>query len=68
MKYQLELDVQGRDPVVPLNLKLKEKNVREFKYVTKQIRVSMTEVLNKFLEEFVSEHRAQGAARQKEMF
>lgn len=68
MKYDLEIEIEPRSPVIPLNLKIDEKTVREFKYVAKQNRVSMTHVLTKMLQEFVNEYRTKGEMKQRAMF
>jgi hypothetical protein len=67
MKYHIEIDIQPRSPVIPLNLKIDEKTVREFKFVAKQIGVSMTHVLTKFLKEFVDENRSKNESRQRSL-
>jgi len=63
MKYDLEIHVDVKNPVIPLNLKIDEKVVREFKYVAKLHRVSMTHVITKMLKEFVNEYKAKDEAR-----
>ncbi len=68
MKYNLEFHIQPKDPVIPLNLKIDEKTVREFKFVAKKIGVSMTHVLTKMLKEFIDENRIKTEMKQSSMF
>ena len=68
MKYDLEITLEPKPPVLPLYVKLDEKVVREFKHLSKVHGVSMTLVLTKMLKEFISEYHGKGLPRQSRMF
>jgi predicted HicB family RNase H-like nuclease len=68
MKYNIEIDIEPKHPVIPLNLRFDEKTVREFKYVAKQNGVSMTHVITQMLREFVNDYREKGKPKQRSMF
>jgi hypothetical protein len=68
MKYDIQIDIPPARSVVPLNLKLDEETVREFKYVVSLHRISMTHVLNQMLREFVADYRDKNVPKQRSMF
>lgn len=67
-KYNIQVDIEPKKPVVLLNLRLDAQTVRDFKSVAKQNGISMTSVVTQMLQEFIMEYRGKGKPKQREMF
>jgi hypothetical protein len=64
MKYNVEIDLPVKPAIVQCNLKLDERIVREFRYITKENGISMTYALQEFMKGFILEHRNKGKLKQ----
>jgi hypothetical protein len=65
MKYELEIDIQPKALLVPVNMRVDEKTMRDFKHVAKLHGQSMTHIMTKLLREFVHEYQNKGMPKQK---
>lgn len=68
MKYDLEVEIEAKRPVVGLNARIDEQVMREFRYAVKNSGVTITHVLTQLLKEFANEYRTRGMPKQKALF
>lgn len=65
MKYQVEVDIEPKALLIPVNMRVDEKTMREFKHVAKLHGQSMTYIMTQLLREFVHEYQTKGMPKQK---